>query len=1408
MKMIKKSFVQRAVLLLTFALLFALIAATSVLAGDPDPVMSVIYNPEQCKVYLTYQGLSEDIEMDPNGIGVSVPYGSKDLTVTVVPELGYELTDIEDMDNIGNSLKELYEDCYYNPSFRSSVRANIKCSPKVFDVKFEEEGVTKLTYAPASGNKGELVGLKYYYMQPDNPTVLPVVVRDGYEFKYWQVIKSDGSQVHTITSKTESGQFYIPYDLINDDMVQKGVIYLHAEFGPITQEVIRHDKVFDVNESTTGKLLGTYKDRMPMDAYIDALERMGDDGEVSTDPANPYLNYKSYVGYKLFVDYDYPKKNITIPTATSNPNTFERLYLPIVYTLEYRLDGGTLPTGAPTTYTYDKFLTIDAPTRRGYTFKGWRILVDGVQVAETDSNFSFRNDDVENAKYAAKNEIIVLEAIWEAKKYDITYNWSVSEDLITNKSDFLENYKDFEFDKVSFIPNPTRNGYKFMGWTLTYTDGSATPENVGLSEAVGGYTLDGSLHATEITLTANWQVESYNIGFDADGDGNPEFTISGVEYGSLAWVEKIPADVKAPAKEGYTFDGYWGNGKQYVFADDNGNLVAENIVWDIDGGADGATIMLSAKWNINQYWVTIESIEKIPADRRNEINIIIYVNGQPQPYTGDPIKLDYQTVFYVVVTMPVGFEIVEWNVDDFTTNGNVYTSGNITVGDSDMTLTAKAKPSAPALGGDVVSVRPASNTEIKVQFANATVASRYEVAISLDGNVANLVTSDWNNIADGADNHVFFELDPGTNYYVFVRLKETGETFSGIALVQKTLTEYNEYVESVVGQLNGLLTPNDGGNAQGVIADTIAAIDKLKENMPDDFYQKIQDLIAAVEAKLEFARFQDGKIAALESHREDCMISGSFNSENKVLLNSLCAEAVAKISGILDEFTEDDEIDYEALAQEIEKIYADTKAEMEAIPVTYLYDANGIMQLTSQLGLAQSSGITLNSIEDIKALRRAIADAIAQGNITADSFITIEEATKLLRALDTVRAYSFNIVNVQIADGDVFTLRLTIPEDLIGRTGYQVAYFNQATGMVELLETTVDGNVLVFKAKQIADFVILVDPTVDLTIAMIVLSAILFCQLIAIALVLVSRNKAKNSVMHASVALPLFLTIHFLPVANAEFITLGLGAAVLLAQIVLMWLLLSSGMIRVFKTKKPARAKKEITTAVHQNDLQENPYAAFDEEPAEEDVLNEEPAAEEIVEEGSGKEEISEEETAEEIAEEILDEDAFDEELARELALEQEEETLDEGQVVEEELVEETEEIYDDEEFIESAPNPYYSLDDEEDAENAYIQEETERVSDVDTSDSETEETSYGDDPLDGVFGETDVQDGDSRDEGGDPRYADAYAGAYEYADEADAQTSDADREETSSQGSIDPYAYVVNDDEASDEEELYQYDE
>ena len=1384
MKMTKK-LVQRAVLLLAFVLLLTLVAATAVLAGEADPMMTVTFNSEECNVTLNYTGLAEPIKM-VSGMPVEIPYSSA-VTVTVEPLLGYQLSDIVDADNPGTSIKSLYAPTYYNQYFLGSVHAEVICSTRVFGVKFEQANVTDLPYQfPEFDNPADLTALQYHYKQPNNKTLLPTVVRPGHTFQYWQVIKSNGEEVQKITADPQDGKYYIPSDIINQDMVDNGTIYLHAEFTANLQKVTRYDYVYNTAFGVNDKLLGSYEWESEMDAWISGLTQMGDDA-ASDDPSNPYLNYKSYPGYRLFLEGNYPRKQVTMPTPQNpNPNVFNRLYVPVVYTLVYEnLEDGTLPADAPMTYTYDQHTQILQPTRRGYTFTGWIVEVDGVQVIDRDHavmDFVLGNQGTGNAEFAAKDEQITLIATWQANSYGITYDWNVPEELIADMDAWNADLpKTFTFNTPDFfINNPFRKGYSFTGWTLTcactdHESGSVS----GLNPGDGKTQLDCTAHAGNITLIAHWEAENYTVVLDGQGVSEGFTTqIEGVKYGQAL---VIPNGFILPQKVGHTFGGYWsapnGGGTQYI--DKDGNSVCES--WDIDAENEG-TITLYAYWTVNYYNIIIPTIDKIPTDP--QIVVVVIKDGieERKSYV-EGFKLPYGTEFRVEIEMPDGFKIVKWNdrdvklddneagVGENRQNGKFFSSAHHTVGAAEegLTLIAIACPSAPVIDRDISINSTDSGTGIVITVLNPNDAQKYEFAIP-DEN-GQLV---WYKITDGSNQYIFEGLNPSTYYSVYVRLEKTGDALEGVPLVKETNTRFDKQVDDAIETLKGMLKENENETtvAWKIIYNIIEIIEteegKITELPPEGFYDWINDRIAEAEEKLVFARFQDSKIIALQMYLKECIESNSFKDVNESLLYSECANAEAKIFAATTE-------------EAVNEIFNIAMAAMKAVPATYLSTQNKELTLESSHGMSFGGSLQLDSIQDIHTLRRAIADAIAKGNITAHSAITIDEATALLRALDTISAYQFSIIDVQVSEDDVFTITLKLHESMLERTGLQVAYFNQTTGMVELLKTTQVGTTLIFEATYIADFVILADPTVNLEAVIIALGVILLCQLIAIAFVLVARSKAKKSVMHASVALPMFLTIHFLPnFQHAELIALGLGVAVLLAQIVLMWLLLSSGMIRVFNFKRRRALKPEDTAVVHENDLQGNHQVLVKEQPTEkaiEDVVNAvvnevisevvdeviDELAEELVDEPAQEfiEEATNQAPAEEGSEtEAFDEEAFDQELAEELASEQAQEYAEKyvneanveeayEEVVEEVLPEETEEVYEDEEFIaEEAHGSYYSTDDEENV-YAYNQEETERVSDAPETNQEIEETSYDSDPLAGVFGESDEQHGTSSNEGG-----------------------------------------------------------
>ena len=1396
----------KSVLLLLSVLLMIAGATVGTLAASSETrtlELTLDENVEKCTISIANAntGEWELYETVTQSGTVTIPYDSKVL-LTIVPVTGKwpEIT----WNKYGSIAVEKLPTIQWS-AFKDDVSISVACVERVYTIHAlnynrKDEIPDYRTVAGSKWSISQLIdGSSVTYQYGAEPwTELPIVEMEDYTFKGWNIKMGEGQDDTTPITPVD-GKYYIPHDLTRTKYFDNmgGIIYVYPEMEPVQYTVYREDRVFDstVSENRGELLFGAIQQQAPVKFDLSAMDKsFWEDDRILGD-------FKSYKGYRLVTDYNYPTQKVGQPPE-NNPhyNTVYRFYEPIKYTLKYDLnDNGDSTTifYGPSEYTYATTTVIGIPARTGYTFVKWNVQVydavlgewksapalsgEGCALGDKKATYDATTRNDPNAVYASDAQDngayeIRLTAEWRANEYDITYQWGegVAADLIQNKAELPAT---FTFDAICFIPNPVRPGYTFTGWTLTYEDGTTPPAH-GLELVEGGYNLNGALHAQKVVLTASWQVKTYNVILSAPDATSNNFTasISGVQYDAAL---VIPDGFVVPTRTGYTFVGYYdvnGN-KKYINADGT----AVEGLWDLDS-ADG-TVTLVAKWEINSYEVIIEPLQKVPAGV--EITIIEVATGKEHPYTGDPISLPYQTEFKVKIVLPEGFKIIEWNGVRFETDdihdGKTFISDTIQLGAEPISLRAEACPAKPEIGAgeDIQSILIDSDTSIKVNFADPNVASRYEVAISTNPNDANLTAADWQQIIAGNSYYLFTqlasgeELTPGTVYYVFIRLRETESTNSGLPVMKEARTRYDAFVNQTIQDLNDMFVEGDGDITKAVIQETVEKIEALRNTdpLPDDFYEQIQALVNELEAKLAFARFQDAKIAALEAFLEDCFQSGSFNTANKALLSSLCQGAVADISAA-------------TTTEDVEAIFAAAMTAMKAVPVSYLYDATGSIQLTTLLGLSQNGGLSLSSVEDIQALRRAISDAIAQGKITADSFITIEQAKELLRVLDTVGAYNFYLINVQPAQGDTFEFRMLIPEALAGRTGLQVVYYNAATGMVELLETTVEGNVLIFRAKQVADFAIMADPTVDLTGVIIALGVIVLCQLIAIILVLAARSKAKNAIKHASVALPMFLTIYFQP-ANSEMIALGLGALALILQIVLMWLLISSGMIRVRKAKKPAPTRQpKPAPAPRKQTLQSEATTV--------------PAKETQSSMGSF---VIEEDTEEEYAEDeqMLGEDVFDEALADELAREQAEEEFP------------AEEVYDDEEFIEHAPNPYYSLDDEEDV-YAYNQEETERVSDVDTTGQETQETSYGADPIDGVFGEEYVQDGYSGDEGGDSYYAESDAGAYDYADEADAAQFDSEileGEETGDEGSVDPTAYIVNDNEEySEEEEMYRYDE
>ncbi|MCL2633672.1 MAG: InlB B-repeat-containing protein [Oscillospiraceae bacterium] len=163
------------------------------------------------------------------------------------------------------------------------------------------------------------------------------------------------------------------------------------------------------------------------------------------------------------------------------------------YNITYELDGGTVATANPATYSIETAtITLTNPTKTGYTFTGWT----GANGATPQTTVTIPIGSTGNKTYTAN---------WTLNTYTITYNangGSLGSVPATQT----------KTHGVNFSPTsefPTRTGYIFDGWN-TMANGSGNTH----SAATGWqYTLN-----EPVTLYAQW-IKVHTVTFSKTGNG-------------------------------------------------------------------------------------------------------------------------------------------------------------------------------------------------------------------------------------------------------------------------------------------------------------------------------------------------------------------------------------------------------------------------------------------------------------------------------------------------------------------------------------------------------------------------------------------------------------------------------------------------------------------------------------------------------------------------------------------------------------------------------------------------------------------------------------------------------------------------------------------------------------------------
>lgn len=1151
---------------------------------------------------------------------------------------------------------------------------------------------------------------------------VPANSHSGYTFAGWNVtsINAKGEEFTVVYE-------YPPIDGSGLFAIQAGTCY-----GVISLSPVYNPNPYDV--TCIDKIKNEYGDILDPDDTIVIHSFYG--MSVSGRDAAPTVHRGYY-----FPDWSGEGTDTYASTCTvganSALNVVERYYQAKTYRIIYQ--NCTMPESAAQLHTFGTGTFIQNPVKTGYTFLGWTVENWDAQyhtgidqtVDCTVNNLVIAANAYDHPEWTYESRdsdeyAIVLTARWQVKTFDV---------ILINEG--VESSRKRSFDEDFVLPDDlTRSGYTFIGWRL---EGSS-------DEFRMNYQIPAYSSAENLRFVAGWEANGYTVTLNP----NASDAVGGDTSVSALFGSELSA-VTPPARTGYTFLGYFLNPEDDStrYFDADGNWVSGKL-WD-----QPRDTVLYAKWQINQYNVSVsitgalsdnavitvggQTYDGTPIafDYRTSVTVTVRLSGAGKliKWNGSAIAhvreftysftLEENTVlsgltavteetpnfrvqytdeiFTVTGGIPAGEYILRQGSDEvrfsvgadgiitfengstadrfrasqyFGTTVQVIRCGNgETSADSDAQgLSVAGRPPQPMPNDEIDYISALDNSIEVVMSGRGSYV--YEYACSATRSADGVTGLTW------VSNPLFLNLKSGTPYYIYVRVAAS-ETYPHGEVYETTgITLSAQYLQNQIDRLMDLRQTGDGDNVDRLIQ---TAVDSMNGLQPaPDYVERMEDIYQSVADGIAFARAQDSGIAELRALCASLQDSGAYSEQTGIpALNAYLDAAVSAIDAAKTE-------------SEVQRLVSDAKNNFYSVLISYLYYANDF--LLSCNGIDRNFRLVASRVTDLGSVSSPIQRAIKAGTIVVGGTqMTLADATAALRTLDVLGYYNLQLLHSNSATSvkaqGPFEIRLLIPEDLRSSTGLLVAYYESSTEKLTVLDTRRDGNYLIFTADTVSGFVILGDHDVNLTGLIAALGATLLFQMIAILILVIRRRKFAKEYRSYSLVPLAALTVRFLPERAAEAVLL-MGILVVLLQIILMWLLLTSDIVR--RGRKPRKARREA-------DLQKNPSdsALADEaQTASADSMQEEDADEPYL--TALSDGIPEEEAYEELDDYPADGDSAAEEP------EPVDAPVYEPDPEPAEL--QQEDWYGDNSFIEPAANPRYSLFEEDSWENAPQEEMTEEA--------------------------------------------------------------------------------------------------
>ena len=357
-----------------------------------------------------------------------------------------------------------------------------------------------LDYGKSTGS----IGAKTVAVIRDSNFTMPVPVRAGYIFAGWFTAVADGEQLTDARGKSlkkyDKDEAIILYAVFKAK-ANKVSFDANGGIGSMPKQTIHTDEIAKLSANTFTKqgytFVGWAKASKGQKVYSDTqsikmgkisftlyamweakintirFDANGGSGEafsqnIATDETrvltrNTYTCTKkgyTFAGWATTPDGTAVYEDQARYTMGSEPSyTLYAVWKPADYAISYDLQGGINHSQNPATYTIEDIITLQAPTRKGYTFAGWT-----------------NGGKIEKGSTGSKT----FTANWKANSYTVTFD--------TAGGSLASSTQVVIFGEECVLPVPTKEFYQFIGWY----HGEQKIEN-------GKWSI-----ASDVTLIAKW----------------------------------------------------------------------------------------------------------------------------------------------------------------------------------------------------------------------------------------------------------------------------------------------------------------------------------------------------------------------------------------------------------------------------------------------------------------------------------------------------------------------------------------------------------------------------------------------------------------------------------------------------------------------------------------------------------------------------------------------------------------------------------------------------------------------------------------------------------------------------------------------------------------------------------------